>query len=123
MRHTANVIPTTAIITALLGILTLTLPGISMADETTVKEGKEIAFDRTKGNCLSCHKIAGGSLTGNIGPELVGMKERYPDLTVLRAQIYDSRTNNPVTIMPPFGKHEILTKSEIDKVADFIHSL
>lgn len=123
MRHTAKVISTTATITALLGSLTLAMPSISVADETTIKEGKEIAFDRTKGNCLSCHKIAGGSLPGNIGPELVGMKERYPDLATLRAQIYDSRVINPVTIMPPFGKHEILTNNEIDKVADFIHSL
>jgi L-cysteine S-thiosulfotransferase len=123
MRHTAKFISTTASVAALLGSLTLTLPIISHADEATIKEGKEIAFDRKKGNCLSCHKMQGGTLEGNIGPELVGMKARFPDKTVLRSQIYDSRINNPVTIMPPFGKHEILTNGEIDKVVEFIYSL
>ena len=86
-------------------------------------DGKEIAFDRKKGNCLACHKIAGGTLAGTIGPELVGMKDRYPDKAPLRAQIYDPRTNNPVSIMPPFGKHEVISSSELDKVVDFIQSL
>lgn len=123
MRHTAKFISTTASAAALLGGLALALPVISYADDTTIKVGKEIAFDRTKGNCLSCHKMQGGSLEGNIGPELVGMKARFPDKAVLRSQVYDSGINNPVTIMPPFGKHEILTNGEIDKVVDFIHSL
>ena len=123
MRHTAKIISTTATVAALLGSLTLALPTSSYADEATIKEGKEIAFDRQKGNCLSCHKIAGGTLTGNIGPELIGMKERFPDKAKLHAQIFDSRTNNPATIMPPFGKHEILTAAEVDKVVEYIHSL
>ena len=74
MRHTAKFISTTASIAALLGSLSLTLPVISHADGATIKEGKEIAFDRKKGNWLFCHKMQGGSLEGNIGPELVGMK-------------------------------------------------
>lgn len=123
MRHTAKIISTTASVAALLGSLALALPASSHADEATIKEGKDIAFDRVKGNCLSCHKITGGTQTGNIGPELIGMKERFPDKDKLRAQIYDSRTNNPATIMPPFGKHEVLTAGELDKVVEYIHSL
>lgn len=123
MRHTATLISKTASLAALIGSLTMALPAISHADEATIKEGKDIAFDRVKGNCLSCHKIAGGSLPGNIGPELIGMKDRFPDKAVLRAQIHDPRTNNPATIMPPFGKHEVLTSAEVDKVVDYIHSL
>lgn len=123
MRHTAKFVTNSISIAALLGGLTMALPAISFADEATIKEGQEIAFDRKKGNCLSCHKIAGGSLTGNIGPELVGIKDRYPDKVKLRAQIYDPRTNNPVSIMPPMGKHEILTGSELDKVVEYIYSL
>ena len=123
MRHTAKIISTTASVAALLGSLTLALPASSYADEATVKEGKDIAFDRLKGNCLSCHKIAGGTQTGNIGPELIGMQARFPDKAKLRAQINDSRTNNPATIMPPFGKHEVLTAGELDKVVEYIHSL
>ena len=121
MRQTAKLISTTISVAVLLG--SLAIPAISYADEATIKEGKELTFDRKKGNCLSCHKIAGGSLAGTIGPELVGMKDRFPDKAKLRAQIYDSRTNNPTTIMPPFGKHEIVSSSELDKIVDFIHSL
>ena len=42
------------------------------AGADVVSEGKEIAFDRRKGNCLACHAIdaPGASLPGNIGPPL-----------------------------------------------------
>jgi sulfur-oxidizing protein SoxX len=86
-------------------------------------QGKEIAFDRTKGNCLACHQIADGKAPGNIGPPLIAMKDRYPDKAKLRAQIWDSTAANPNTMMPPFGRHGILSDEEIDKVAEFIYSL
>ena len=31
-------------------------------------EGQKLAFDRSKGNCLTCHAIKGGTLPGSIGP-------------------------------------------------------
>jgi len=111
------------------GALTLVVGSLIAAPQpvraasASVEEGKAIAFDRKKGNCLACHKIAGGSLPGNIGPELVNMKARYPDKAKLRAQIWDAEATNPHTIMPPFGKYKILSESEIDKVVDFIYSL
>lgn len=85
--------------------------------------GKELAFDRSLGNCLACHMIEGGELPGNIGPPLVGMAARYPDKAKLRAQIYDPRVNNPDTIMMPFGPMGILSDEEIDKIADYIATL
>jgi sulfur-oxidizing protein SoxX len=99
------------------------MPFANAADAKAIEEGKEIAFHRKKGNCLACHKIAGGDLPGNIGPELVNMKARYPDKAKLRAQIWDATTVNPNTIMPPFGKHKMLSEKEIDLVTDFIYSL
>ena len=99
-------------------------PGLaSAAEASAVDEGKSIAFNRKKGNCLACHKIAGGDLAGNIGPALVNMKARYPDKKKLRSQIWDATTVNPNTIMPPFGKHKILNEKEIDKVVEFIYTL
>jgi len=124
MRKTAKAISTASALAALLGTLAFSMPSISTAVEASViEEGKKIAFNRKKGNCLTCHAIEGGSLPGNIGPPLVAMKDRFPDKSKLRAQIEDSRTMNPNTIMPPFGAHEILSASEIDKVVEFIHSL
>lgn len=93
------------------------------ADAQIIEQGQKLAFDRKKGNCLACHKIEGGSMPGNIGPELKNMKDRFPDKSKLRAQIYDAQRNNPNTMMPPFGRHEILSKDEIDKVVEYIYSL
>ena len=90
---------------------------------TPIEQGKEIAFDRKRGNCLACHKIADGPSPGTIGPPLVAMQQRYPDKAKLRAQIYDPTVANPNTVMPPFGKHGVLTAAELDKVVEFIHSL
>ena len=123
MRYTAKAISTATSLAALLGALSFTMPSVSNADATAIAEGKSIAFDRKKGNCLACHQIEGGSLPGNIGPPLLTMKSRFPDKNKLRAQITDARSNNANTIMPPFGAHEILSSSEIDKVVEFIHSL
>ena len=85
--------------------------------------GRDIAFDRGKGNCLACHVIADGQLPGNIGPPLMAMKLRFPDPDRLRAQIWDASARNPETIMPPFGKHRILTGEEIDLVVAYLYSL
>ena len=99
-------------------------PGVASAEEASVvDEGKSIAFDRKKGNCLACHKIAGGELEGNIGLALVNMKARFPDKKKLRDQIWDATVANPNTIMPPFGKYKILNGKELDKVVEFIYTL
>jgi sulfur-oxidizing protein SoxX len=98
---------------------------VSAADEalSVVAQGKEVAFDRKKGNCLACHQIEGGQSPGTIGPPLVAMKVRFPDKAKLRAQIEDATANNPNSVMPPFGKHGILSKEDIDKVVEFIYNL
>jgi len=90
---------------------------------SAIEQGRAIAANRKKGNCMACHKIAGFDFPGNIGPPLVGMKARYPDKARLRAQIADPTRNNPQSLMPPFGRHRILSKAELDKVVEFIWSL
>ena len=93
------------------------------ADPSLIEQGKTIAFDRRKGNCLSCHMIQNGELPGNAGPPLVVMKARFPNKADLRAQIWDPMVRNPQTIMPPFGRHGILSEDEIDKIVEFVYSL
>jgi sulfur-oxidizing protein SoxX len=85
--------------------------------------GKALAMARDKGNCLACHAIADGELPGNIGPPLLYMRQRFPDKNELRAQIWDPTVRNPDTVMPPFGKHRILTGEEIDLIVDYIQTL
>jgi len=81
------------------------------------------AFSRSHGNCLACHAISGGSQAGNIAPPLIAMKARFPDKSVLRAQIWDATVKVPDSIMLPFGRHQIMSEDQIDKVTNFIHSL
>ena len=123
MRITAHITTTTSIITLIscLGFA----PSIASAAEgaSDLTKGKELAFNRKKGNCLACHQIKGGALAGNIGPPLVAMKARFPDYDKLRTQINDARINNPNTIMIPFGPHAVMSAKEIDLVAKFIHTL
>jgi sulfur-oxidizing protein SoxX len=123
MRKTARLVTTASALATIIGALSLSPQLASAADASVIAQGKKIAFDRKKGNCLACHQIEGGSLPGNIGPPLVAMKARFPDKAKLRAQIWDSTKNNPNSMMPPFGRHEILTESEIDKVVEFIYTL
>lgn len=123
MRLTARLITTAGALVTVLGALSLSPQLANAADQSVIDEGKKIAFDRKKGNCLACHQIEGGDLPGNIGPPLVSMPARFPDKAKLRAQIWDSTRNNPNSMMPPFGRHEILTEAEIDKVLEFVYSL
>jgi sulfur-oxidizing protein SoxX len=86
-------------------------------------EGQRLAFDRSKGNCLSCHEIKGGDLPGTIGPALKDIKSRYPDRNDLVAILTDETKRNPQTAMPPFGRNRILTEQEINAIVDFLQTL
>lgn len=86
-------------------------------------EGKKLAFDRDKGNCLACHAIEDGESPGNIGPALANLTSRFKDKRQLRQQIWDATVFNPETSMPPFGRNKILTEAEIDRVVDYLWSL
>lgn len=111
-----------------MGSLSMVPVAVNAAEMSAVEEGKKIATNRKKGNCMACHKIAGlkgksAESHGNIGPALVNVKARFPDKKKLHAQIYDAQSLNPNTIMPPFGKHKILSKDELDKVVEYIYTL
>ena len=125
MRNTGSMIKSALALVALMGTLLLGSIAPASAEEakTAVQKGKEVAFDRKKGNCLACHAMDDGSLPGNIGPPLVSMKLRFPDKDVLRAQIWDATVRNPNSIMPPFGRHKMLSEDEIDWITDYVHGL
>jgi sulfur-oxidizing protein SoxX len=95
----------------------------SDSDAQRAQLGKVIAYDRSKGNCLSCHTMDDGELPGNSGPPLLMMKVRFPERQVLRQQIWDASEANPDSIMPPYGRHRILTDTELDLVVDYIYTL
>src|SRR5881227_373887 len=91
--------------------------------QSSVTEGQKLAFDRGKGNCLTCHVIKGGDLPGTIGPELIDIKKKYPNRDELVAIVFDETKRNPLTVMPPFGRNRILTEKEINAVVDFLQTL
>jgi L-cysteine S-thiosulfotransferase len=91
--------------------------------QSSAAEGQKLAFDRAKGNCLSCHDIKGGDLPGTIGPALKDIKSRYPDRNDLVAILTDETKRNPQTAMPPFGRNHILTEQEIDAIVNFLQTL
>ena len=78
--------------------------------QSTVAEGEKLAFDRGKGNCLTCHAIKGGEYPGTLGPELVAI-------------LFDETKRNPQTMMPPFGRNRLLTDQEIGAIVDFLQTL
>ena len=86
-------------------------------------QGKEISFQRSKGNCLACHIIEEGEDPGNIGPALVDIQKNYASKDQLRAIIWDATAFNEQTSMPPFGRNKILSPEELDLVVDYIWSL
>jgi len=125
MKKFTSVITTAG--TAALLAAGMSFSGTVLAEDGLTEDqqkGKELAFGRSAGNCLACHQIKGGKLAGNMGPALIAMKARYPDIEKLKAVIYDPREKfGDQTIMPPFGAHRILSDEEIDLVAEFIHTL
>jgi sulfur-oxidizing protein SoxX len=127
MRHSAqNRLTSLTALAALVGALILAPAGAASAAEpamSVVEKGKAIAFDRKKGNCLACHAMDDGTLPGNIAPPLISMKLRYPDKQKLHDQIWDATVVNPNTIMPPFGRHRIISEEEIDQVVEYVYTL
>ena len=96
------------------------LPGQVLPGQ--VLPGQSLAFDRGKGNCLTCHDIKGGDAPGNLGPPLADMKSRFPDRKELAAIVFDETKRNPQTVMPPFGRNLILTDGEIEAIVDFLYT-
>ncbi len=129
MRKYPGIVKATSVALALAGMI-VSLPVAAAPAETpgpvivsVVDEGKALAFDRKKGNCLACHQIEGGELPGNIGPPLIAMKARFPDKAKLRAQIWDATRANSNSMMPPFGRLQVISESDIDKVVEFMYTL
>jgi sulfur-oxidizing protein SoxX len=137
MRKTVNIVITGAA-TVLLGFgVLLNAPAAQAAGQApdaktcndkdnppkdAVTQGGCVVIDRAKGNCMGCHQIP-GTTSGDISTKFENMAQRWPDKAKLRAQIWDPSKANPNTVMPPFGRNQILSADEIDKVVEFVLSL
>ena len=114
-----------AFVLALILVCLSTQPAVAeeVALSAVQNQGKQLAFERSKGNCLACHQMADGALAGNVAPPLLLMQVRFPDRAVLREQIADARIRNPGTIMPPFEAHGILSAEEVDAIVEYLYAL
>jgi len=109
----------------LLAGLLVTMAGLANGQDHTAA-GRKLAHDVNKGNCLACHRVPGDPAaitSANIGPPLVGIRERFPQRQRLHEQIRDPMRFNPDTVMPPFGVHGILTEDEIARIVDYLYTL
>ncbi|MCF6189226.1 MAG: sulfur oxidation c-type cytochrome SoxX [Cocleimonas sp.] len=122
MRRSFRVMSVAVSALAIVGALGFS-SAVTAGDKKKEMSGKELAFNKKKGNCLACHLIAGGDQAGNIAPPLIAMKARFPDKAVLRAQIADPHAKNPDSMMPPFQSHGILSDKEIGLILDFVYTL
>jgi sulfur-oxidizing protein SoxX len=110
-------------------LLSLAATGIARAEmpemalDGDVEAGKSVAMDRSRGNCIACHMMPGGDSPGAIGPALIAMQTRYPSKDALAEQIWDPTIKTPEVVMPPFGKHGILSNKEFVDVVEYIWSL
>lgn len=123
MGKTTKLLALAASFAVLLTGAGLTTQVAQAADAETIKLGKQVAYDRKKGNCLACHLAGDGESPGDLGPPLIAMKARFPDRAKLRAQIYDPMQANPGSRMPPFGKHRIISEKELDAIVDYLYTL
>jgi len=104
----------------LISLIVMAPPVLS---DDALEQGKSLATERAKGNCLACHSIEDGQLPGNLGPPLLAMKLRFPERERLRRQIHDASISNRHSRMPPFGRHQILTAEEIELIMDYLYTL
>lgn len=67
------------------------------------KRGKAIVTDGSRGNCLACHQlpIDGIEAYGTIGPPLEAVASRLSE-GYIRLRVVDTRSTNPMSIMPGF---------------------
>ena len=106
----------------MLAALALNAIWVSGPAAAAPSDGEKLAFDRAKGNCLTCHEIKGGPDPGNVAPALADMKARFPDRKELIAIISDETKRNPLTVMPPFKRNLILNDQEIEAIVDFLYT-
>lgn len=88
--------------------------------------GIELFTRADKGHCIACHQLppaAGAPTRSDLGPPLAGERMRELGKPRLRELIHDPTAANPMTVMPPYGRHQILEAREIERLADYLHAL
>ncbi len=90
------------------------------------KNGEKLSFDRSRGgSCVACHVMGKSTptLPGNVGPDLstIGTWQRTDEW--LFNYVYDPRSVNPHTMMPPWGTNKLFSTQEIFDIVAFLKTL
>ena len=89
----------------------------------SIVEGRGLVTNPKKGNCIACHKIPLDDrifTLANIGPPLIKLKERF-SIKELTDYIWDPTIIYPETIMPPYGKNNLIDSHEIKAIIDYLY--
>ena len=90
------------------------------------KKGEKLAYDRGRGgSCLACHALGPTtqSMPGAVGPDLSTYSQWGRDDQWIFNYIYDPRSVNPDSVMPPWGTHKVFTVEEIKDMVAFLKTL
>ncbi|HEY9097382.1 MAG TPA: sulfur oxidation c-type cytochrome SoxA [Thiobacillus sp.] len=90
------------------------------------KNGEKLSFDRSRGgSCVACHVMGKTTpaLPGNVGPDLstIGIWQRTDEW--LFNYVYDPRSVNPHSMMPPWGTNKLFSSQEIIDIVAFLKTL
>ena len=87
---------------------------------------RDLFVQRDKGHCIACHQLpegAGPASRADLGPRLEGARMRALGRARLREVIEDPMKSNPDSLMPPYGRHRLLDRAEIERLVEFLHGL
>ena len=104
--------------------IVMALPTFSIA-QNGPDAGRQLVLDAHKGNCVDCHQFPNDprvETRATVGPALSGIKARFISRIALTTLVMDPMGANPNTIMPPYGRHRILTEREIDAIVDYLYT-
>ena len=91
-----------------------------------VPAARDLFVQRDKGHCIACHQLpegAGLASHADLGPRLEGARMRALGRARLREILEDPMKSNPETLMPPYGRHRLLDRAEIERLVEFLHGL
>ena len=87
-------------------------------------KGRELALDRKRGgSCVACHVLPDAELPGNVGPDLSTIATWGRTDEWLYNYVFDPRTYNPLSIMPPWGTHKLFAPEEIRDIVAYLKTL
>lgn len=88
------------------------------------QNGQLLVADRRRGgSCYACHVFPGAALPGSVGPNLTTVGTWGRSDEHLYNYIYDPRTFNPVSVMPPWGAHGVFSDAEIRDIVSYLKTL